>query len=144
MDKLLEEMMMHKELIERKDDIFSKIGRFLRKIFFKEEKNDTKQLKDIHQSQENYIYSDNKKEIFNESLKIMEDKEEMRLLKLQRNIKNQITLVDDISDDDFFKLVDLYDHQIENINLETEKLNKSFEMYKEKAIELRKKYKVFE
>ena len=109
--------MMNKELIERKDDIFSKIGRFLRKIFFKEEKNDTKQLKNIHQNQEN-VYSDNKKETFNESLKIMENKEEIRLLKLQRDIKNQVILVDDISDDDFFRLVDLYYNQIKNINLE--------------------------
>ena len=140
MDKLLGEMMMNKELIERKDDIFSKIGRFLRKIFFKEEKNDTKQLKNIHQNQEN-VYSDNKKETFNESLKIMENKEEIRLLKLQRDIKNQVILVDDISDDDFFKLVDLYDNQINNINLEIEKLNKSVEMYKEKAIELIKECK---
>ena len=132
--------MMNKELIERKDDIFSKIGRFLRKIFFKEEKNDTKQLKNIHQNQEN-VYSDNKKETFNESLKIMENKEEIRLLKLQRDIKNQVILVDDISDDDFFKLVDLYDNQINNINLEIEKLNKSVEMYKEKAIELIKECK---
>ena len=141
MDKLLGEMMMNKELIERKDDIFSKIGRFLRKIFFKEEKNDTKQLKNIHQNQEKNRYSDNKKEAFNESLRIVEDKEEMRLLKLQRDIKNQVILVDDISDDDFFKLVDLYDNQINNINLEIEKLNKSVEMYKEKAIELIKECK---
>lgn len=144
MGKLLEEMMMNKELIERKDDIFSKIGRFFRKLFLKKEKNDTKQLKDIHQNQENYIYSDNKKEAFNESLRIVEDKEEMRLLKLQRDIKNQVILVDGISDDDFFRLVDLYDNQIKNINLEIEKLNKSFKMYKEKAIELRKKYKLFD
>lgn len=69
---------------------------------------------------------------FKQSIKVEEDKERLRLLKLQDDFSKGYILEEEISEEDVEKLHQLYDEQIEE-------LNKSTENYKRKIMEIRKK-----
>lgn len=111
-----------KSLIEvkEKDTIFSRIRNFLKTIF---SKNIAQQEynSNIHKSDNN----------FKQNIKIQEDSEKIRLLELQKKFKNGEIDEYDINDEDYQKLLDLYDEQnskirqeIEQYKIETENILK--------------------
>lgn len=85
-----------------KGGIISKIKNFIKNIFnkFKYE-NNYKEEKNIYNQESNF-----KKEI-----EIKENEEKLRILKLQQDYKNGLITEEEISKEDYSKLLDLYDEQ---------------------------------
>lgn len=69
---------------------------------------------------------------FKQDIKIKEDKEKTRLLKIQKEFSLGKIAEEDINEDDIQKLHRLYDEQIEE-------LNKSTENYRKRILEIRSK-----
>lgn len=69
---------------------------------------------------------------FKRDIKIKEDKEKTRLLKLQKEFSEEKIAEENINEDDIRKLHCLYDEQIEE-------LNKSTEIYRKRILEIRSK-----
>lgn len=69
---------------------------------------------------------------FKQNIRIKEDKEKTRLLKLQEEFSAGKITEEDISEEDIQKLHKLYDEQIEE-------LNKSTENYRKRILEIRAK-----
>ncbi len=110
----------NKELIVVKTTVFDKIKKFFKKLFFKKE--------EIYEAVDE---NQNKKENdFINRVKIEEDVEKQRLLKLQELIAEDIIKEEELPDDDVKALHKLYDNQI----LE---LKKSIDEYREKILKIR-------
>lgn len=74
---------------------------------------------------------------FKQKIKIEQDKEQLRILKLQEDYKNGLIEEDEISKEDYEKLLDLYDEQNKKINEEIERdkiqIRKMLEELKKKS-----------
>ena len=114
-----------KELTVVKENIFDKIKNFFKKLFSKQE---PKEAQEIF-TDEN-IKNVEKENSFINRVKIEEDNEEKRLLKLQSLIAEEIITEDELPEEDVKALHLLYDKQI----LE---LKRSIDEYKEKILKLR-------
>ena len=72
---------------------------------------------------------------FSKNIEFKIDKEELRILKLQKEYKSGNINEENISDDDYFKLVDLYKKQNEKlkqkIKLKKKKIKESLDDLKE-------------
>lgn len=113
---------MNKSLIVKKDSFFSKIKNFIGSLFYKKTKKDLKE-----QIEFDIVQND-----FNDSIVIKKDNRKEELITLQEDLENNTFLFEDISDEDFIDIINLYDTQIKELNKDTERLNKSTEIYKGK------------
>lgn len=112
---------MSKDLIKYKENPFKKIISFIKNLF-----NKGKKTEKIEETK--IITNKNTPDIFK-----LSDEEKIKLAENQRlnNIKlqydNGLITEDDISDEDFEKIIELYNKEIEQINLDTEQTKKRIE-----------------
>lgn len=112
-----------KSLTKIKGGVFNKVISFFRNLFKK------KKIK------EQIILSVEPEDVnFKENIKIEKDQEKDRILKLQKKFKEGEIQEEDISEDDYIKLVELYEEQ-------NEKLRKEIEMYKIETAKILKQKK---
>ena len=95
--------MKNNKLITYKENIFTKISNFLKKIFFR------KKEVFAESNDEVPIYNNQYKENFIENIAIKEDEEEKRLKILQLQNDNGEIDEEDISDEDMDKLIVIYE-----------------------------------
>ncbi len=105
--------------------IFVKIKNFFKNLFKRNKNNIVEETKES-------IENNGDKGVFKQTIKIEEDKEKIRLLKLQEDFANGKILEEDINDEDTEKLFELYDEQIKKINNE-------IEIYKQKILSIKEK-----
>ena len=108
--------MMNNKLIPYKENIFTKISNFFKKLFSRKKENIEECV------EENLIYNIQQKENFVENIVIKENEEEKRLKELQLQYDNGEIDEDDISDEDIDKLIEMYEKETEELNDETEKI----------------------
>lgn len=106
--------MKNNKLITYKENIFTRIANFFKKLFFRKKK-DT-----IESIDETPIYN-NPKENFIENIAIKEDEEEKRLKTLQLQYDNGEIDEEEISEEDMDKLIEMYEKETEQLNLDTER-----------------------
>ena len=87
----------------KKQSIFEKITDFFRKIF-----KNNKERNNITSYQSVEINKDDKKQDFQNSIKVERDLEEERLLNLQKQFENNIITEEEISENDKVELKGLY------------------------------------
>ena len=104
--------MKNNKLIIYKNNIFTKIAEFFKKIFSK---------KKILQSKNENISNDIR-DSFIESIQIKKGKEKLRLCKLKQQYDNGEIDEDDIPDEDVEKLVELYEEETDKLKADTEKI----------------------
>lgn len=104
--------MKNNKLIIYKNNIFTKIAEFFKKIFSR---------KKILQSKNENISNDIR-DSFIESIQIKKDKEKLRLCKLKQQYDNGEIDEDDIPDEDVEKLVELYEEETDKLKADTEKI----------------------
>lgn len=108
--------MMNNKLIPYKENTFTKISNFFKKLFFIKKKETNKSIDKLH------IYNNKCKEDFMTNILIKEDEEEKRLKKLQLQYDNGEIDEDDIAEEDVDKLIKMYEKETEELNNETEKI----------------------
>lgn len=108
--------MMNNKLIPYKENIFTKISNFLKKIFFRKKEYIEECV------EENLIYNIQQKENFVENIVIKENEEEKRLKELQLQYDNGEIDEEDILDEDMDRLIEMYETETEELNNETEKI----------------------
>ena len=91
--------------VYKSNNIIEKIRNFFTKIFHKSK------YKDNNFNEQEIPYTNNN---FKEQIVIKEDEEKLRLLKLQKDYENEL-IEEDISPEDYQKLLDLYDEQNKNL-----------------------------
>ena len=106
--------MKSNKLISYRENFFTKILNFFKKLFLIE-KNIIK--KDNIQKN---INEKDKKDYFSKNLEINENAEERRLKLLQLQYDNGEIEEEDISDEDMDKLIEMYKKETEELNLDTE------------------------
>lgn len=131
---------------KKADNILVIIKKFFLNIFSKNRKkllveSTDKNLENNTFEKENISYNVNKNDNFINNLKIKKDEEEERILKIQEDLENKIIQVENISEEDFNKVLELYDKQTEEIEANTERLNKLTDKYKNEIIKIRKELK---
>lgn len=96
--------------VYKANNIFVRIKNFFKNIFYKKSKieNVFKEIK-------------NKEDNFKQDIMIKQDKEVLRILKLQEDYRNGLIEEEDISKEDYQKLLDLYDEQNRQIQEEIER-----------------------
>lgn len=104
--------MKNNKLIIYKNNIFTKIAEFFKKIFSR---------KKILQSKNENISNDIR-DSFIESIQIKKDKEKLRLCKLKQQYDNGEIDEDDIPDEDVEKIVELYEKETDKLKADTEKI----------------------
>ncbi len=107
--------MKNNKLIKYKENVFTKIFNFFKKIFSKKKLSVNKE--DVDET----IKEEKNKSNFLEDIQIKEDKEEIRLKKLQLLYDNGEIDEDDLSESDIEKLVALYEKETEDLNADTER-----------------------
>lgn len=107
--------MKNNKLIKYKENVFTKIFNFFKKIFSKKKLSVNKE--DVDET----IKEEKNKSDFLEDIQIKEDKEERRLKKLQLLYDNGEIDEDDLSESDIEKLVALYEKETEDLNADTER-----------------------
>lgn len=107
--------MKNNKLIKYKENVFTKIFNFFKKIFSK------KKLSVNEEDVDETIKEEKNKSNFLEDIQIKEDKEEIRLKKLQLLYDNGEIDEDDLSESDIEKLVALYEKETEDLNADTER-----------------------
>lgn len=108
--------MMNNKLIPYKENIFTKISNFFKKLFFRKKEY-------IEESvDEKTIYNIQQKENFVENIVIKENEKEKRLKELQLQYDNGEIDEEDISDEDMDRLIEMYEKETEELNKETEKI----------------------
>ena len=107
--------MKNNKLIKYKENVFTKIFNFFKKIFSKKKLSVNKE--DVDET----IKEEKNKSDFLEDIQIKEDKEERRLKKLQLLYDNGEIDEDDLSESDIEKLVALYEKETEVLNADTER-----------------------
>ena len=110
--------MKKNKLISYKENIFTKISVFFKKIFFRKKKTTQKDIDEKH------IYNKNQTEYFIKNIKIKEAEEEKRLKYLQLQYDNGEIDEEDISDEDIDKLIEMYQKETEKLNADTERRKK--------------------
>ena len=127
-----------KELTVVKTTVFDKIKKFFKILFLKNKKNieDDEILADNTVKSEQSIQMENLNKTssndFVNNVKVEEDTEEARLIKLQNLIAEDVIKEEELPDEDIKALNKLYDKQI----LE---LKKNIDEYKQKIVKLREK-----
>ena len=107
--------MKNNKLIKYKENVFTRIFNFFKKIFSK------KKLSVNEEDVDETIKEEKNKSNFLEDIQIKEDKEEIRLKKLQLLYDNGEIDEDDLSESDIEKLVALYEKETEVLNADTER-----------------------
>lgn len=107
--------MKNNKLIKYKENVFTRIFNFFKKIFSKKKLSVNKE--DVDET----IKEEKNKSNFLEDIQIKEDKEEIRLKKLQLLYDNGEIDEDDLSESDIEKLVALYEKETEDLNADTER-----------------------
>ena len=107
--------MKNNKLISYKENFFTKILSYFKKLFFK------KKEATIETIDETPIYNIQYKDSFIENIMIRENEEEKRLKSLQLQYDNGEIDEADISDADMDKLIALYEKETEELNADTEK-----------------------
>lgn len=110
--------MTKNELIPYKENIFTKISNFFKKIFFRK-----KEVRES-ESNENNIYKKQLKEDFIESIAIKENEEEKRLKELKHQYDNGEINEEDILEKDLDKLIEMYQKETLELKNDTEKRKK--------------------
>ena len=108
--------MKNNKLIQYKENIFTKISKFFKKLFFREKNTNSKYEEDKNS------YANYPKENFIENIQIKEDEEEKRLKNLQLQYDNGEIDEEDISEEDIDKLCEMYEKETEELNNETQKI----------------------
>ena len=119
---------------KKADNILVIIKNFFLNIFSKNRKkllveSTDKNLENNTFEKENISYNVNKNDNF------------INILKIQEDLENKIIQVENISEEDFNKVLELYDKQTEEIEANTERLNKLTDKYKNEIIKIRKELK---
>ena len=107
--------MKNNKLIKYKENVFTRIFNFFKKIFSKKKLSVNKE--DVDET----IKEDKNKSNFLEDIQIKEDKEEIRLKKLKLLYDTGEIDEDDLSESDIEKLVALYEKETEDLNADTER-----------------------
>ena len=107
--------MMNNKLMPYKENIFTKISNFFKKLFFRKNKDISKSI------DETLIYNKQCKENFIDNILIKEDEEEKRLKTIQLQYDNEEIDEEDISDEDIDKLCKLYEKETDELNADTER-----------------------
>ena len=107
--------MMNNKLMPYKENIFTKISNFFKKLFFRKNKDISKSI------DETLIYNKQYKENFIDNILIKEDEEEKRLKTIQLQYDNEEIDEEDISDEDIDKLCKLYEKETDELNADTER-----------------------
>ena len=110
------------QIVEKKESLFTKIKKFIRKILNKDNINDSEE-KVKNDSKVNIERANN----FVDEVKIENNQEMERLLKLQEEFREGKITQGDLSDEDIDKLGKLYDEQIEKIKVQIEECKKRIE-----------------
>ena len=108
--------MKNNKLIPYKENSFTKISNFFKKIFFRKKENIVESI------EEKTIYNEQQKDYFIENIVIKENQEEKRLKILQLQYDNGEIDEEDISEEDMDKLIEMYEKETEELNAETEKI----------------------
>ena len=115
-------MDQNNQIVEKKESLFTKIKKFIRKILNKDNINDSEE-KVKNDSTVNIERANN----FVDEVKIENNQEMERLLKLQEEFREGKITQGDLSDEDIDKLGKLYDEQIEKIKVQIEECKKRIE-----------------
>jgi len=107
--------MKNNNLITYKENIFTKISNFFKKLFFRKKEVSTESI------DEAFIYNNQHKENFIENIAIKEDAEEKRLKILQLQYDNGEIDEEDISEEDMDKLIEMYQKETEELKADTER-----------------------
>lgn len=107
--------MMNNKLMLYKENIFTKISNFFKKLFFRKNKDISKSI------DETLIYNKQCKENFIDNILIKEDEEEKRLKTIQLQYDNEEIDEEDMSDEDIDKLCKLYEKETDELNADTER-----------------------
>ena len=107
--------MKNNKLIPYKENIFTKISNFFKKIFFRKTEAVLTNIDEPH------IYDKEQKNSFIENIEIKETEEEKRLKALKMQYDNGEIDEEDILDQDIYKLVKMYEKETEELNADTEK-----------------------
>ena len=107
--------MMNNKLMPYKENIFTKISNFFKKLFFRKNKDISKSI------DETLIYNKQCKENFIDNILIKEDEEEKRLKTIQLQYDNEEIDEEDISDEDIDNLCKLYEKETDELNADTER-----------------------
>ena len=108
--------MTKNELIPYKENIFTKISNFFKKLFFRK-----KEVRES-ESNENNIYKKQLKEDFIENIAIKENAEEKILKELKHQYDNGEINEEDILEKDIDKLIEMYQKETRQIEADTEKI----------------------
>jgi len=108
--------MMNNKLILYKENIFTKISNFFKKLFFRKKEYITESI------DEKSTDANQQKNYFIENILIKQNEEEKRLKILQLQYDNGEIDEEDISDEDMDKLIEMYEKETEELNGETEKI----------------------
>jgi len=108
--------MMNNKLIPYKENIFTKILNFFKKILFRRKEYIVERV------DEKSIYNIQHKENFVRNIVIKENEEEKRLKELQLQYDNGEIDEEDISEEDMDKLIEMYEKETEELNKETENI----------------------
>ena len=120
--RLTQMMDQNNQIVEKKESLFTKIKKFIRKILNKDNINDSEE-KVKNDSKVNIERANN----FVDEVKIENNQEMERLLKLQEEFREGKITQGDLSDEDIDKLGKLYDEQIEKIKVQIEECKKRIE-----------------
>lgn len=106
-------------LVERKESIFTKIFKFLRNLFKRNNQEDNidnnKEIIGKNQEIDNNLKSENSSDEYDSEFLAylrIDKREEPELLELQQKFENKEILMSDMSDIDLIRLNDLYNRQI--------------------------------
>ena len=107
--------MTKNELIPYKENIFTKISNFFKKLFFRKKEN---------KGSEKNIYKKQLKEDFIENIAIKENAEEKRLKELKHQYDNGEINEEDILEKDLDKLIEMYQKETLELKNDTERRKK--------------------
>lgn len=120
--------MDNKNLMLRQESLFQKIKSFFMKIFRKQ--------KMVEESNTTEIFEENnrieKQKTFLDDIKVAEDTEKLKILKLQRDYEAGLIKEEEMTDDQISKVEKMYEEQIM-------KLRNDYDGYKHRMINVRKK-----
>lgn len=107
--------MKNNKLISYKENIFTKISNFFKKLFFRKNKDTSKSI------DETLIYNNQCKDNFIKNIVIKENEEEKRLKELKLQCDSGEIDEEYISDEDMDKLIEMYEKETKELNADTER-----------------------
>lgn len=112
--------MMSNNLVPYKENIFTKISNFFKKLFFRNKNTIKEEIAEIP-------VHNNEKNKFLEDIVIKEDEEVKRLKALKLQYDNGEIDEDDISEEDIDKIVEMYEKETEELNEDTKRRKANIE-----------------